>query len=199
MVGRAPLGSGTSLNCDSGPPPTPAPTLGCPPHRLAVWPPQAFTSSLGLRRPTFAPQGTAGWSLASLLALCFFCEPLIAGDPRSWGFPLPLPPPTPFLYLISVTSPDFISKAETPGSSVEARTRMPASAQNPGPESPPIHHTLVVTMEGPRRSASSRPSGQSYLYCLGGLAFHRIREKISLVLPRKVDNKCILLKLDKQL
>lgn len=112
--------------------------------------------------------------------------------------PSPSPSPASFLYLISLTSPDFISKAETPGSSVEARSRMPASAQNPGPENPPIHHTHV-TMEGPRRSASSRPSGQSYLYCLGGLAFHRICEKIPLVLPRKVDNKCILLKLDKQL
>lgn len=115
------------------------------------------------------------------------------------GVPAPSPSPAPFLYLISLTSPYFISKAETPGSSVKARTRMPASAQNPGPENPPIHHTLVVTVEGPQRSASSHPSGQSYLYCLGGLAFHRIHEKIPLVLPRKIDKKCILLKLDKQL
>lgn len=96
VVGRAPLGSGTSLNCDSGPPPHPRPHPGLPAHRLAVWPPQAFTSSLGLRGPMFAPLGTAGWSLASLLALCFFCEPLIAGDPRSWGFPPPPPPSHPF-------------------------------------------------------------------------------------------------------
>ena len=161
-----------------------------------MWPPQAFTS-LGLGGPTFTPQGTAGWSLASLLALCFICEPLIAGDPRWWGFPAS-PSPAPFLYLISLTSPYFISKAETPGSSVKARTRMPASAQNPGPENTSI--TLLLSLwKVPKGQLPVTPQDSLICIAWGGLAFHRIREKIPVVLPRKTDKKCILLKPDKQL